>query len=74
LPDRLALRSSLEPGVRPIFSPDLVVQVKALRNDNYNSLSGDSYFSPLFWVFIGPVFLAFSWVGFLLSLAPVFSA
>jgi hypothetical protein len=25
-----------------------------LSNDNYNSFSGDTYFSPLFWVFIGP--------------------
>ena len=25
-----------------------------LSNDNYNSCSGDTYFSPLFWVFIGP--------------------
>jgi hypothetical protein len=44
-----------------------------LSNDNYNSFSGDSYFSRLFWV-NRPGFLTFSWFGFLLSLAPTFRA
>jgi hypothetical protein len=43
-----------------------------LSNDNYNSFSGDSYFSRLFWVKSARFFLVFSWFGFLLSLAPAF--
>src|ERR1700694_3824570 len=43
-----------------------------MSNDNYNSFSGDSYFSRLFWVKSARFFLVFSWFGFLLSLAPAF--
>jgi hypothetical protein len=43
-----------------------------LSNDNYNSVSGDSYFSRLFWVKSARFVLVFSWFGLLLSLAPAF--
>ena len=38
LPDCLALRRSLEAGVRPVFPPSLVVQVKALACELPHSL------------------------------------
>ena len=42
-----------------------------LSSDNYNSLSGDSYFSRSFWGKSARGFVSF-WSGFLLSLVPGF--
>ncbi len=51
------------------YDGQLGLENYSLGNDNYHSFSGDSYFSRLFWV-LSARFLAFSWVGLLLSLAP----
>ncbi len=42
-----------------------------VSSDNYNSFSGDSYFSRSFWGKSARVFVSF-WGGFLLSLVPAF--